>query len=286
MPKTNLIIVGANGRMGKALLVAASEEGSAQAFVVNAVSRQPELGLSSTLPIFSDLAAVLKKLAAQNNAAPTIMVDFTNADISVEHARLCASMVGKMEIGAVIGTTGFNADQDAELEELSSGLPMVKSGNMSLGITLLKALVADVAEKLSPNGNMLAGYGDQFDIEIVESHHRHKVDAPSGTAFLLGEAAAKAQGKDLKTSISAPREGMVGARKEGEIGFAVVRGGSIIGQHDVHFISASETITLGHKALDRQVFARGGLAAAQWLSQNGTQLRTPGLYSMADVMDL
>jgi len=168
----------------------------------------------------------------------------------------------------VIGTTGFSAADDKRIEAASRHAVIVKSGNISLGVTLLTALVAKATKALP-------GY----DVEILEMHHKMKVDAPSGTALLLGEAAAQGRGSSLEKLRR--RDGNNGPRIEGSIGFASLRGGSVVGEHDVILAGPGERLTLSHSAEDRSIFARGALAAARW-----GYGKKPGLYSMTDVLDL
>ena len=171
----------------------------------------------------------------------------------------------------IVGTTGLDAADLAALSAAARHAVIVRSGNMSLGVNLLGALVKRVATTL----------GEDFDIEIVEMHHRMKVDAPSGTALLLGEAAAAGRGIDLNSHSERGRDGITGARQSGTIGFASLRGGTVIGDHTVIFAGRGERIELAHKAEDRTVFARGALKAALWAKG-----RKPGLYSMMDVLGL
>jgi 4-hydroxy-tetrahydrodipicolinate reductase len=171
----------------------------------------------------------------------------------------------------VIGTTGLNAEDESRIAAAARHATIIKAGNMSLGVNLLASLVRQAARALDPS----------WDIEIVEMHHRHKVDAPSGTALLLGEAAAEGRGISLQDNAERGRDGITGARKEGAIGFAALRGGSVIGDHEVIFAGPSERIVLSHIAEDRGIFARGALKAALW-----GQGRAPGLFSMADVLGL
>lgn len=172
---------------------------------------------------------------------------------------------------AVIGTTGFSDEQLAQIEACAADLAIVKAGNFSLGVNLLEALVKQAAERL----------GDDWDIEIAETHHRHKVDAPSGTALMLGEAAALGRGTPLSELRSAPYDGPDAKRVTGEIGFAVKRSGGVIGDHEVSFGSEMEIVSLRHTALDRAVFAHGAIKAAEWAATQG-----PGLYDMSDVLGL
>jgi 4-hydroxy-tetrahydrodipicolinate reductase len=171
----------------------------------------------------------------------------------------------------VIGTTGFTDDQIGKLDLAARHAVVIRAGNMSLGVNLLVGLTRKVA----------AALGEDFDIEIVEAHHRHKVDAPSGTALMLGEAAAEGRGVDLSRVADRGRDGITGARKAGHIGFSSVRGGDIVGEHQVIFAGLGEQIRLGHIATDRAIFARGALRAALW----GLG-RHPGSYDMTDVLGL
>ncbi|MFL4979062.1 MAG: 4-hydroxy-tetrahydrodipicolinate reductase, partial [Xanthobacteraceae bacterium] len=171
----------------------------------------------------------------------------------------------------VVGTTGLSEADLAKLREGAARARIVQSGNMSLGVNLLAALVKKVAATL----------GEEFDIEILEMHHRMKVDAPSGTALLLGEAAAAGRGIALRERAVRVRDGHTGARNPGDVGFASLRGGTVVGEHSVIFAGTAERIELVHKAEDRVIFARGALKAALW-----TRGQKPGLYSMADVLGL
>ena len=171
----------------------------------------------------------------------------------------------------VVGTTGFTDDQIAGFEPAARHAVIVRAGNMSLGVNLLTELTRKVAAALD----------EDFDIEIVESHHRHKVDAPSGTALMLGEAAAEGRGVALQDVADRGRDGITGARGEGRIGFAALRGGDVVGEHDVIFAAAGERVVLRHIATDRAIFARGALKAALWgIGQK------PGQYDMMDVLGL
>ena len=172
----------------------------------------------------------------------------------------------------VIGTTGFAAADEAKIEAAARHATIVKSGNMSLGVNLLAALVEQAARALGP---------DLFDIEILEMHHKHKVDAPSGTALLLGKAAAAGRGIELAEHSVRTRDGHTGARPHGAIGFATLRGGSVVGEHTVMLAGAGERLELTHRAENRQIFARGAVAAALW-----AQGRGPGLFSMRDVLGI
>jgi 4-hydroxy-tetrahydrodipicolinate reductase len=193
------------------------------------------------------------------------VIDFTTPDLTERHAALAA----QAETVLVIGTTGLNPSQQAAIATAATHTAIVQSPNMSLGVNLLLALVEQVAHTL----------GDDFDIDILEMHHRRKVDAPSGTALGLGRAAAAGRGVALEDVWQKVRDGHTGARPRGEIGFATLRGGDVIGDHTVIFASDGERVELTHKASGRQIYAKGAVRAALW-----AQDKTPGLYSMRDVL--
>ena len=182
-----------------------------------------------------------------------------------------ASLTARAGVAHVIGTTGLSEEDLEAIAEAARKTVIVRSGNMSLGVNLLAVLVERAARALGP----------AWDAEIVEMHHRLKVDAPSGTALLLGEAAARGRGVNLSEHSARGRDGLTGARKAGDIGFASLRGGTVVGDHSVIFAGVGERIEFSHRAEDRGIFARGALAAALW-----TRGRPPGLYSMADVLGL
>jgi 4-hydroxy-tetrahydrodipicolinate reductase len=218
-------------------------------------------GLAEPLGLHAsdDALAVIKDADA--------LIDFSVPAASVEFAGLAA----QARIVHVIGTTGLSEDDEVRIEAAARHATIIKSGNMSLGVNLLASLVRQAARALDPS----------WDIEVVEMHHRHKVDAPSGTALLLGEAAARGRNIELKDNAERGRDGQTGARADGAIGFASLRGGSVVGDHQVIFAGPSERITLGHIAEDRAIFARGALRAALWGQGKG-----PGLFNMADVLGL
>lgn len=171
----------------------------------------------------------------------------------------------------IIGTTGFTPDQEAEIAAHAQNFAIVKAGNFSLGIALLTSLTRLASAKL----------GEDWDLEVLETHHRHKVDAPSGTALMLADAAAEGRGASLEHLRATPYEGTDAKREPGKIGFSVRRSGGVIGEHDVTLTSETEQITLAHKALDRRVFADGAIKAAEWASD-----KSPGLYTIHDVLGL
>ena len=196
-----------------------------------------------------------------------VVLEFTSPEATAEHAELAASLGTAM----VIGTTGLGPEQGDRVRQAALRIPIVWAPNMSLGVNLLAALVKRVAQSLDQD----------FDIEILEMHHRAKIDAPSGTALMLGEAAAAGRGVALGKHSARGRDGQTGARKRGDIGFASLRGGSVTGDHSVIFAGAMERIELTHRAEDRTMFAQGAIKAALW-----ARGKKPGLYSMADVLGL
>ena len=263
-----IAVMGAAGRMGRELIRAiAATPGCA-------VSGGTEVPGSAMIGRdLGDLAGLgTLGCAVSGNAAAVIsgadaILDFTSPKASAAFAGLCAAS-GTVH---VIGSTGFDVTTSAAIEAAAKRTAIIKSGNMSLGITLLAALTRRVA----------AALGEDYDIEIVEMHHRLKVDAPSGTALLLGDAAASGRGITLAEKSVRSRDGHTGARKSGDIGFATLRGGSVVGDHTVIFAGDGERIELTHRAADRGIFARGAVKAAQW-----GKGRAPGLYSMADVLGI
>ncbi|RDE08552.1 4-hydroxy-tetrahydrodipicolinate reductase [Pelagibacterium lacus] len=262
-------IVGAGGRMGLASIraVAAHPETALAAAIdrPGADSIGKDAGsLAGLEPLGVVIGDDLDALLGQVDA----ILDFTAPAASVDLAQRAA----KRGLVHIIGTTGCTPEDDARIAEAAGrGARIVKSGNFSLGVNLLAALVQLAATTLDID----------FDIEILEMHHRHKVDAPSGTALLLGEAAAEGRGVALADTAVTVRDGHTGARTPGTIGFASLRGGGIVGEHSVLFSSMAETVTLSHSARDRGLFADGALKAALW-----ARTRPAGLYSMADVLGL
>jgi 4-hydroxy-tetrahydrodipicolinate reductase len=199
--------------------------------------------------------------------ASDVVIDFTAPEATAVHAALAA----RLGTPVVIGTTGLKAEQDRAVREAARQVPIVWAANTSLGINLLLGLVAQVAARLGP----------EWDIEIVEAHHRHKVDAPSGTALALGRAAAAARGVDFEAVAQRGRDGITGPRRPGDIGFAALRGGDNIGEHHVIFAGAGESLELTHRATNRAIYAKGAVRAARWLIG-----RPPGLYGMKEVLGL
>ncbi len=267
MTELRIVVAGAAGRMGRTLIHALGETKDAALAGALEAAGHPDLGQDAA--VLAGLPAA--QIALTDDPLPLIaqadaIIDFTIPRVSVELAALAA----QARIVHVIGTTGFSVDDESKIRAAARHAVIVKSGNMSLGVTLLAALVRQAARALP-----------DFDIEIVEMHHRMKVDAPSGTALLLGHAAAAGRGIALEDKKIVARDGHTGARKAGAIGFASLRGGTVVGEHQVILAGHGERIVLGHVAEDRAIFARGAIAAARW-----GQGRKPGLYTMADVLGL
>ena len=267
MSELKIVVTGASGRMGRTLIREIAQGNGMTLCGALEIEGHPNLGLDSgTLagmqPNGIKLTADPLPLLAHAQA----VVDFTTPMVST----MLADLAAQARIVHVIGTTGFDAKAEARVQAAARHAVIVKSGNMSLGVNLLAALVERAARLLS-----------DYDIEVLEMHHRNKVDAPSGTALLLGNAAAKGRGIALEKNWVKSRDGHTGARKDGDIGFATLRGGSVVGEHSVIFAGTSERITLSHSAEDRSIFAHGALTAARW--GHG---KKPGLYSMTDVLGL
>lgn len=266
MSEMRLIVVGAAGRMGRTLVRIIEDSEGAK--LVGAIEQagSPEIGKDSGL--LAGLGANGVELT--DDPLPLFakadgVLDFTTPAATIGFAELAA----QARIVHVIGTTGLTAEDRKKLVAAAHHAVLIQSGNMSLGVNLLAALVRQAAKALDAD----------FDIEILEMHHHHKVDAPSGTALLLGAAAAAGRDIELDANSVRSRDGHTGARKRGDIGFATLRGGSVVGEHKVLLAGEGETIELGHKAADRAIFARGAVKAALWGKE-----KKPGFYSMADVL--
>ena len=261
-------VVGCAGRMGQMLVrEIAATPGCTLAGGTERVGG-PALGKDiGILAGIEALGVVAIDDAATLFAEADAVIDFTSPDATVRHAALAA----QSQTVLVVGTTGINPSQQEAIAQAATHTPIVQSPNMSLGVNLLLALVEQVGRAL----------GDDFDIDILEMHHRNKVDAPSGTALGLGRAAAAGRGVALEDVWQKVRDGHTGVRPRGEIGFATLRGGDVIGDHTVVFAGDGERIELTHKASGRQIYAKGAVRAAQWAND-----KTPGLYSMKDVLGL
>jgi 4-hydroxy-tetrahydrodipicolinate reductase len=242
---TRLIITGAKGRMGQMLLACAA--------------RNPELEVAAQIDLGDDLATVLPKA--------DVVVDFSLHNATLDIATLCATS----RKAVVIGTTGHSAEQKSAISRLQSHIPIVWSSNYSTGVNTLFWLTRKAAEILGP----------EFDLEILEMHHRLKRDAPSGTATTLAEILADVRGQQVDEAVRHGRHGIVGQRTSAEIGMHAIRGGDVVGDHTVIFAANGERVELAHKASSRETFANGALRAAEWVAS-----QKPGLYSMQDVLGL
>jgi 4-hydroxy-tetrahydrodipicolinate reductase len=268
MADMRLIVAGAGGRMGRTLTRVISETSGAVLAGALEAPGSELLGLDSG--VLAGLPENGVKLSADlwtMTANADGILDFTVPGATIANVAIAA----QRGLVHVIGTTGLSPSDDAVIKSVTSRAIVVKSGNMSLGVNLLAALVKRVAQSLDTD----------FDIEILEMHHRAKIDAPSGTALMLGEAAAAGRGVDLHQHSARGRDGITGARKPGDIGFASLRGGTAAGDHSVSFLGPFERLTLSHHAEDRMLFAHGALKAALWAHG-----KKPGHYSMADVLGL
>lgn len=263
-----IVITGASGRMGRMLVEAV--RASERARLVGAVVSPGNPWVGQDLGVAmggQPIGLVVTDDALEAFSKAQAVIDFTTPAATVNFAALAA----QARAVHVIGTTGLEAPHLAAIKAAARHAVVVRAGNMSLGVNLLTGLTRRVA----------AALGEDWDIEIVEAHHNRKVDAPSGTALMLGEAAAAGRGVALEEVRDSGRDGITGARKRGDIGFAAIRGGDVVGEHDVIFAAAGERIVLRHLATDRGIFARGAVQAALW-----GQDRKPGEYDMIDVLGL
>jgi 4-hydroxy-tetrahydrodipicolinate reductase len=262
-----IAVAGASGRMGRMLIEAVQAADDCQLAGALDVAGSPAigsdaaafLGHASGVLIASDLKTGLQKAK--------ILIDFTRPEGTMAHLKVCR----ELGVAMVIGTTGFSAEQKDELAAAAKDIPIMLSPNMSVGVNVTLKLLELAAKSLATG----------YDIEIIEAHHRHKVDAPSGTALKMGEVIASALGRDLKDCAVYAREGVTGERDPSSIGFATIRGGDIVGDHTVLFAGTGERIEITHKSASRVTYAQGGLRAARFLSG-----RKSGLFDMFDVLGL
>ncbi|MES2770634.1 MAG: 4-hydroxy-tetrahydrodipicolinate reductase [Pseudomonadota bacterium] len=267
MKNLRIVIVGASGRMGRMLIEGTLDDADATLVAALDQAGSPALGQSvGTLVghacdvlISSDVDAAL--------AQADCLIDFTRPEGALNHLAACV----RHRVSMVIGTTGFDAEGKEKIAQAASDIPIVYSPNMSVGVNLVFKLLETASRILR----------DEYDVEIVEAHHKHKVDAPSGTAVRMGEIVAQALGRDLKTCAIYGREGVTGARDASTIGFATVRGGDIIGDHTVMYCGTGERVEISHKAASRMPYALGSLRAAHFLAD-----KTSGLFDMQDVLGL
>jgi 4-hydroxy-tetrahydrodipicolinate reductase len=265
MSVTKIAIIGAAGRMGRRIAALAAENEAFEIVSATEYSGSPDLG--KDVGVLAGVGAIGVELADElTGDKPDVAIDFSLPDGTMKFLGPCRDA----GIAMVIGTTGLTADQEAEILEAAKVIPMVKAGNYSRGITLLCKLVATAAQAL----------GDDYDIEITETHHRFKKDAPSGTAIMLARSICEATGKDYDESAVHGRQGEC-PRKDGEIGMHAIRLGDTVGEHTISFGALGETVTLAHSAHTRDTFVHGALHAGQWL-----QGRAPGMYDMTNVLGL
>ena len=266
--KTRIVVTGVSGRMGQMLVKMINE--SETVMLHGALERERHAWIGKDLGTM--LGSGEMRILVSDKPGVTFqnahaVVDFTSPDATVAFAHEAA----RLGVAHVIGTTGSTEDHLSEIKKVAEKTAIVRAGNMSLGVNLLVKLTKQVATALDAD----------FDIEVIEAHHNKKIDAPSGTALMLGEAAAEGRGVALEDVRDTNRDGIVGERKRGDIGFVAIRGGDIVGEHDVMFASPAERIILRHVAHSRDVFARGALKAAEWV-----RTQPPGEYDMIDVLGL
>lgn len=263
----NIAIAGSSGRMGRALLEAVERAPDMRVGAALERTGSPYLGKDAGELIGAPCGVAINDDVAGALDGSDVLIDFTRPEGTLAHLVFCRAKGIKM----VIGTTGFSADQKEELQAAAREIPIVFAPNMSVGVNITLKLLEMSARVLN----------EDYDIEIIEAHHRHKVDAPSGTALLMGEVVARALGKNLSEVAIYSREGHTGERVPGAIGFATIRGGDIVGDHTVMFAGTGERIEISHKASSRATFAEGALRAARFLGN-----KQSGLFDMQDVLGL
>ena len=263
-----VVVTGASGRMGQTLINLIAKSDKLE--LVGALERPNHEWIGKDIGLAmggSKLDVVVSEDPIEVIANAEAVIDFTTPSATIEFSKFAA----QARAIHIIGTTGFSEKDLEKIKAASFHSVVVRAGNMSLGVNLLVALTRKVAAALD----------EEFDVEIIEQHHKHKVDSPSGTALMLGEAAADGRGISLTETAVRGRDGITGARKKGSIGFASIRGGDIVGKHDVLFASNGEQLILSHNATDRNIFARGALKAVIWGRD-----KQPGQYDMMDVLGL
>lgn len=262
-------IAGAGGRMGRALIETALQEVDFSLCGASEVATSKEIGQDlGTLVNGDPIGVEVSKDIADAIVNAEVWVDFT---VPMATLTALSRLVTSGAKATIIGTTGFDAAQEEQVAKASEKLAIVKAGNFSLGVNLATALIEQASAKLGPD----------FDIEIGEAHHKHKIDAPSGTALMFGEAAATGRGAPLKELQTSPYDGITGPRKKGTIGFNVKRAGAIVGEHEALFAGEKEHVIITHRAFDRSLFAEGALYAAKWAVN-----QPPGLYTMRDCLGI
>ncbi|MBT6232191.1 MAG: 4-hydroxy-tetrahydrodipicolinate reductase [Nitrosomonadales bacterium] len=267
MENINIIVVGASGKMGQAIIKEILESSDLHLVRAIDIKSSPRIGhdagelfgVQSNIKISSDLSI--------DDLEADVLIDFTRPEASMNYIDFCL----KNNLGYVLGTTGFSESEKNKISNAAKKIPICFAPNMSIGVNVLISLVEKATQSLH----------EEFDIEILEAHHKHKVDSPSGTAIRLGEEVAKASNRNLKDNAVYSREGIQKAREKGDIGFSVIRGGDIVGDHTVVFAGDGERIELTHKAGSRTTFSKGAIKAAKFLKK-----QTHGLFDMFDVLNL
>ncbi len=259
-------IPGGNGRMGKTLIKEIIENESLELANSYCLPNEKEKGLDlGTLVGHNPIEKILTDNSSSIFEETDVIIDFTVPEASIFHVEKAANH----KIPIVIGTTGFSNDQFDKIKSFSNKIPIVYSANFSIGIAIMKKLINDATKNL----------GTDWEIEIFETHHNKKVDSPSGTALLLGSAAASARGKNLDDVKQLSRQGIVGKRKKDEIGFSVVRGGNVIGEHSIKYFNGDERLEINHIANNRSIFAKGAIRSAVW-----TLNQKPGFFTLDHVL--
>jgi len=262
-----IAIAGASGRMGRMLIEAILQSPDTRLAGALDIAGSPALGIDATAYMGTRSGVVITDDLHAGLKDAKYLIDFTRPEGTLAHLKVCRELGVKL----IIGTTGFTPEQKAEIEDAARDISIVLSPNMAVGVNVVFKLLAQAAKALK----------DGYDIEIIEAHHRHKVDAPSGTALKMGEVVAEAVGRDLKTCAVYGREGVTGERDPNTIGFATVRGGDVVGDHTVLFAGIGERIEITHKSSSRVHYAQGSLRAARFLSR-----QPHGLFGMDDVLGL
>ena len=262
-----IAIAGASGRMGRTLVEAVLAEPSLQLAGALDIADSPALGQDAGAFAGRTTGVAISADLREGLANAQCLIDFTRPEGTLAHLEACA----ELGVKAVVGTTGFSEAQKAHIEGLARRIAIVMAPNMSVGVNVVMKLL-DLAAR---------GFAEGYDIEVIETHHRHKVDAPSGTALKMGEVLAAAQGRDLKGCAVFAREGITGERKPGTIGFSAIRGGDIVGDHTVLFAGTGERIEITHKSASRATYAQGSLRAARFVAD-----KPNGLYGMEQVLGL
>ena len=262
-----IAIAGASGRMGRMLIEAVLNAPDCELAGALDISGNPALGMDAGAFLGRSTGVIITSDVAAGLAQAQVLVDFTRPEGTLAHLRVCQQLGVKM----VIGTTGFGDADKAQLAQAAQSLAMVMAPNMSVGVNVTLRLLQMAAKALSTG----------YDIEVIEAHHRHKVDAPSGTALKMGEVIAEALGRDLKDCAVYAREGHTGERDPSSIGFATIRGGDIVGDHTVMFAGTGERVEITHRSGSRSNYAQGSLRAARYLAD-----RSSGMFDMFDVLNL